>query len=107
MFDIERIDKAIECIADRIASRADTYPETITALAELIKARAVFDKENYTNNFSQIIHETTEDDFPNSVDKLISKIASSIHSKMEKEEIHALAALIEARAKVPGQKRLF
>ena len=56
-----------------------------------------------TNNFSQIIHETTEDDFPNSVDKLISKIASSIHSKMEKEEIHALAALIEARAKVPVQ----
>lgn len=43
MFDIEKIDKAIDCTAERIANKVDTYPETITALAELIKARAIFD----------------------------------------------------------------
>lgn len=48
MFNVEKVDKAIESIADNISNGTEKHPEIITALAELIRARAVVEKEKYS-----------------------------------------------------------
>lgn len=47
MFNQDKVDKAIEHIADNIINGAEQCPEIITALAELIRARAELNKESF------------------------------------------------------------
>lgn len=61
MFDIKKVDDAINRIADRIAAEENSFKsfdgihltaELTTALAELIKARAEFDKHKINFNLN-------------------------------------------------------